>query len=148
MVRLGIAVCVQPHFIAERGAQYLSEVEPRHLPDLYRLKSLAGAGLALAGGSDAPFASADPWQAMAAAVARRTREGSVVGGAEALSPQDALALYLADSADITRSRTLDLGETADVCLLARPWSEIRNNLGSTGVRATIIAGNLVHQAPA
>ncbi len=143
---LGLAVCVQPHFIDERGDAYLRDVEPRHLGDLYRLASLAAAGIALAGGSDAPFASADPWAAMRAAASRRTREGRIVGAGEALSPEAALALYCADPADLTRQRRIAVGETADLCLLARPWSEARTRLTSDDVRATIIAGHLVHDS--
>ncbi|HMO69572.1 MAG TPA: amidohydrolase family protein [Novosphingobium sp.] len=51
---LGLPVCVQPHFIAERGDAYLADVEPHHHENLYRLASLADAGIALCGGSDAP----------------------------------------------------------------------------------------------
>src|SRR6185436_2110020 len=96
MAVLGLAVCVQPHFVAERGDRYLADVEPRHHADLYRLRSLIDASLPLAGGSDAPFASADPWQAMAAAITRTTAEERVFGADEALTPEQALALYLAD----------------------------------------------------
>ena len=149
---LGLAVCVQPHFVHERGDRYLLDVEPRHHGDLYRLASLQAAGIALAGGSDAPFASHDPWEAMAAAVSRQTREGQVIGAGEALTPEQALELYLAAPDDLTRQRQLAVGEPADLCLLTRPWAEARAGLSSDLVRATIIAGRLVHdsidQAPA
>lgn len=142
MAALGLQVCVQPHFIAERGDRYLADVEPRHQPDLYRLRTLADAGLPLAGGSDAPYGSADPWQAMAAAVSRRTIEGAVIGAAEALAPEEALALYLADPADIRRRRRIAVGEPADLCLLDRPWAQARGRLSSKDVAATLIAGEL------
>lgn len=141
---LGLAVCVQPHFVHERGDRYLLDVEPRHLRDLYRLDSLAQAGIALAGGSDAPFASADPWQAMAAAVSRQTREGHTIGADEALTPEQALALYLADPADLTRQRRIAPGEPANLVLLDRPWAEARQRLSGDEVRATLVAGRLVH----
>lgn len=140
----GIAVCVQPHFIHERGDRYLLDVEPRHHGDLYRIASLGSAGVTLAGGSDAPFASADPWDAMAAAVSRWTREGRIIGEGEALSPEQALELYLAAPDDLTRQRRIGVGEHADLCLLDRPWAEARDQLGSHLVRATLIAGRLVH----
>jgi predicted amidohydrolase YtcJ len=151
IAELGLAVCVQPHFVAERGDRYLADVEPRHHADLYRLHSLVKTGIALAGGSDAPFASADPWDAMAAAVARRTREGRVIGADEALTPEEALALYLADPLDLARQRRIAPGEPADLCLLDRPWSEARGALSSASVRATLVSGRIVHdfvdQAP-
>lgn len=142
---LGLAVCVQPHFVAERGDRYLADVEPRHHGDLYRLRSLAEAGIPLAGGSDAPFGDADPWQAMAAAVARRTHEDQVIGPGEALTPEAALQLYLADPLDLARQRRIAPGEPADLCLLDRPWPAARESLAAEAVRATFVSGRLVHQ---
>ena len=144
MAALGLRVCVQPHFIAERGDAYLRDVEERHRGDLYRLASLAEAGIALAGGSDAPFASADPWAAMRAAVSRRTRDGVVIGAGEALSPEAALALYLADPRELSRQRRIAVGEPADLCLLGVPWAEARGLLSSAHVRAVIAGGRLIH----
>ena len=141
---LGLAVCVQPHFVHERGDRYLLDVEPRHHGDLYRLASLSEAGIALAGGSDAPFGSADPWAAMAAAVSRETRGGQVIGPGEALTPEAALALYLAAPDDLTRQRRIAVGEPADLCLLSLPWQQARARLTSADVRATFVAGRLVH----
>lgn len=147
IAQLGLAVCVQPHFIAERGDRYRADVEARHLPDLYRLASLAAAGIRLAGGSDAPFASADPWQAMRAAVLRQTDGGATMSAEEALSPEAALALYLADPADLSRQRGIGLGNAADLCLLDRPWREARLRLSSADVRSTMIGGQFIDQPP-
>lgn len=144
MAALALWVCVQPHFIAERGDRYLRDVEARHQPDLYRLRTLADAGLPLAGGSDAPYGSHDPWQAIAAAVSRRTVSGAVIGGGEALTPEEALALYLADPVDIRRQRKLAVGEPADLCLLDQPWNKVRARLSSADIRAVAVAGKLVH----
>jgi predicted amidohydrolase YtcJ len=143
---LGLVVCVQPHFVQERGDRYLLDVEPRHHGDLYRLASLSAAGIPLAGGSDAPFGSADPWAAMAAAVSRQTREGQLIGANEALTPEAALALYLAAPDDLARKRRIAIGEPADLCLLKLPWQAARQRLTSADVRATIIAGRLVHDS--
>lgn len=144
MAENGIAACVQPHFVFERGDRYRIDVEARHLPDLYRLSSLRAAGIALAGGSDAPFASADPWDAMRAAVSRRTREGAIIGDDEALDPEAALSLYLAAGDDLSRQRRIAPGEPADLCLLNRPWRQARERLLSADVRATFAAGRLIH----
>jgi len=143
MAGLGLAVCVQPHFIAERGDQYLAEVEPRHIPDLYRLRSLMGGGITLAGGSDAPFGTADCWTAMRAAVSRSTGSGNVIGRDEALAPEEALALYLAEPNDLGRQRRIAVGEVADLCLLDRPWKSARDRLSSADVRATFISGSQI-----
>ena len=92
---LGLIVVSQPGFIAERGDQYLEAVDAADQPWLYRLKAFLDAGVPLAGSTDAPFGAAEPWQAMQAAVSRRSASGRVVGADEALSPEQALALFTA-----------------------------------------------------
>lgn len=144
---LGLPVCVQPHFITERGDHYLAEVERAHHANLYRLASLASAGIALCGGSDAPFGLVDPWVAMQAAVSRRTPSGQVIGAEEALSPEAALALWLADPAEPRRPRRIESGARADLVLLDRPWQVARENLSSGLVSRVWIGGDLVHQPP-
>lgn len=140
----GLSVCVQPHFVFERGDRYLLDVEERHRGDLYRLASLRDAGIPLAAGSDAPFGSADPWDAMRAAVGRQTREGQRLGKDEALTPEEALALYLADPADPQLQRHIEPGAPADLVLLGCPWAKARERFASSSVRATLIAGRVVH----
>lgn len=139
-----IAVVAQPHFVLERGDRYLVDVDKRHLEDLYRLASLREAGIVLAGGSDAPFGDADPWASMAAAVSRETRDGALLGPAEALTPEQALSLYLAAPDDLSNQRRIAPGEPADFCLLDRPWAEARLRLSSDDVRTTFIAGQVVY----
>lgn len=144
MADLGLAVCVQPHFVAERGDRYLEDVEPRLHGDLYRLRSLFDAGIVLAGGSDAPFALPDPWAAMRAAVSRETAAGRTIGPDEALSPEQALALWLADPADLKQQRKIAPDAPADLCLLARPWRAIREHLAGEDVILTVVSGEVVH----
>jgi predicted amidohydrolase YtcJ len=144
MVELGVQVVSQPHFIAERGDQYLRDVEPRERPLLYRLGAFARAGLVLAAGSDAPYGVADPWAAMRAAVSRRTAGGAIIGQDEALMPEAALALYLADPLDLRQLRVVAVGSPADLCLLDRPWAQARDRLRAEDVAMTWIAGSIVH----
>ena len=149
---LGLAVVAQPNFVAERGDAYLADIPAREWPYLYRLRAFLDAGVALAGGSDTPFGSPDPWAAMAAAVSRRTARGQVLGAQEALTPEEALGLFLADPEDLGRCRVVARGAVADLCLLEQNWAELRTGLAKARVRATLIDGRLVHdtvdQAPA
>ncbi len=145
IARLGLRVVSQPHFIAERGDRYLRDVAQVDHPWLYRLAAFHRAGVVLAGGSDAPFGSADPWAAMRAAVSRQTADGAVIGPDEALDPEAALALFLADPLDLDRERHIAPGESADLCLLSLPWAKSRSRLVAEDVRATWIAGSIVHQ---
>lgn len=148
IARLGLAVVSQPHFIAERGDIYIREVEPDHQPVLYRLRAFLNAGVCLAGGSDAPYGSIDPWAAMAAAVSRRTVAGHVIAGQEALSPEEALDLYLRVPNDLRRRRRVEPGAMADLCLLDQPWAVARSVLCASHVFATIINGKLCFQRTA
>jgi predicted amidohydrolase YtcJ len=144
IARLGLHVCVQPHFVAERGEAYLRDVEPEARPYLYRLRGFLDAGVPLAGGSDAPFGRPDPWASMAAAVSRRTATGATITPGEALTAEQALDLYLRDPADLARGRHVAVGEPADLCLLDRSWTAARADLTSVAVRATIIGGIIVY----
>jgi predicted amidohydrolase YtcJ len=82
---------------------------------------------------------------MRAAISRRTAAGKPVGLVEALTPEQALALYLADPLDLGRERVIAPGEPADLCLLDRPWAEARGRLLAGDVRTTLVAGSIIHQ---
>ena len=144
IARMGLWVVSQPHFISERGDQYSATVEARDLPSLYRLRAFVSAGIPLAGGSDAPFGSPDPWAASAAAVSRTTASGLHLGPEEALTPEQAISLFLADPIDITRQRCIEIGSGADLCLLDRPWAAARLRLSADDVKMTIAKGRVIH----
>ncbi|MFZ5719154.1 MAG: amidohydrolase family protein [Pseudomonadota bacterium] len=144
---LGLTVVTQPAFIAERGDRYAAQVSPTDLPDLYRARSLMAAGIPLAASSDAPYASADPWAGVAAAIARRSAGGRILGPDERLDPAAALSLYLDDpAAPGRRPRRVETGASADLCLLAAPLAGVLEHPSAQAVRATWIAGRLVHDA--
>ena len=141
LASLGTTVVTQPNFVRERGDAYFAEVEPRDRPDLYRCRSLEDAGIALGGGTDAPFGAPDPWAAMRAAVDRRTLAGRMLGPDEALDPERALALFTTPAHDPGGApRAIAPGALADLVLLDRPWSRARDRLDPADVSATLIAG--------
>ncbi|MEQ9736115.1 MAG: amidohydrolase family protein [Algiphilus sp.] len=122
MAELGLIVVTQPALIAERGDDYLREVEPDDQPHLYRLASLQQAGIPLALSSDAPYADIDPWRAMQAAVDRRTRAGAVIGAGEALTPEAAYDATAGDLDTPGKRRRLGVGGRADMLLLDTDWA--------------------------
>ena len=144
MRELGVTVVTQPNFVWERGDQYLNDVAPADLSSLYRARGLRDAGIEIAGGTDAPFGTPDPWRAMQAAVDRRTRSGAILGEAEALSPEDAYHLFTGPLQQPGgRSESLTVGTIADLCLIDRAWSTARESLAETNVVATIRDGALI-----
>lgn len=151
VARLGLSVISQPHFIAERGDAYVADVTAADQPLLYRLRAFLDAGITLAGGSDAPFGGTDPWASMAAAVSRKTRSGARIGPAEALTPEEALDLYLRAPDALDKRRRIEIGAPADLCLIDRDWEAARADLASVKVNATWIDGRLafdrINQSP-
>ena len=127
----------QPSFVAERGDAYRRDVEPADLPDLYRAGSLVRQGVALAAGSDAPYASLDPWAAMRAATTR------TLGADEQLAPEAALALFTGDPARPAVTRRLAVGEPADLVVLDAPLAEVLTAPDAGHVRATIARGAII-----
>lgn len=145
--RLGLTVVTQPAFVFERGDRYLAEVDAAEQDDLYRCASLLAAGVPVAGSSDAPYASPDPWAGMAAAATRRTRDGQPIGLGERIPPRQALDLYLgAQDAPGGPVRRVAAGAPADLCLLAGPYWQALAEPSAERVRATLIAGEVVHLA--
>lgn len=141
---VGVRVITQPGFIHERGDQYLHSIASADHSELYRCNTLLAHGIRLAGSTDAPYGDPDPWAAMRAAVSRRSRAGFVIGQGEQLSPEQALALFTSAADDPGgASRTIAVGEVADLCLLNCTWHEARSRLCSEDVRATLRAGALI-----
>jgi predicted amidohydrolase YtcJ len=138
----GLTVVSQPHFVAERGEQYARDVEAADLPDLWRLRSLIDAGVAVAAGSDAPFGGADPWQVMRAA----TRRPAGLGPDETVDPATALRLFLGSASTPSVPSVVAPGAAADLVLLRGPPREALGSLGSDLVAATIIDGDVVYRA--
>ncbi|MET8800624.1 amidohydrolase family protein [Nocardia sp. NPDC004568] len=142
--RLGVTVVTQPGFLADRGDDYLHRVDPADLPDLYRCRSVAEAGVGLALSSDAPYGPLDPWQVVAAAVTRRAPGGRVVGPGETLCPSQALGRYLAPLHDPGGpARSVTPGVAADLVLLDRPIGRQLAEPTAAAVRTTIIGGRIV-----
>ena len=144
IAELGLTVVTQPNFISERGDQYLRDVAADDQPWLYRLRGFLEAGIPLAGSTDAPFGDSNPWRSMQAAVTRCSSTGAAVGLDEALTPEQALDLFLSPlsnpGADATR---IEIGMPADLCLLGLPWAKARGNLAEVLPAVTMINGNII-----
>ena len=140
----GLLVVTQPNLIAERGDEYLADVDADDLAHLYPCGRLLDAGVAVGGSTDAPFGDPDPWAAMAAAVARRSAAGHVLGPAERIPARRALDLFLGPpDAPGGPVRRVEVGAVADLVLLDGPLADVVGDLRTAGVRATFIGGQPV-----
>ncbi len=142
LVDLGLTVVTQPNFVAERGIQYLADIPTEDLPSLWRIASLIDAGIAVAGSTDAPFGSPDPWAAMRAARDRRAADGRRLSAHETISARRSLELFLGSPENPAVPRRVAAGMTADLCLLAARPRDVLAELTAELVAATVIAGEL------
>ena len=144
IIDLGLTVVTQPHFIHEKGDTYLEDIPEDQWHSLYRCNSFLQKQVPLAAGSDAPFGSADPWQAIRAAISRKTRAGKRLGQEEALTPETALALFLGSLSQPQQPRSVCVGTIADLCLLTYPWEQSRDRLIKEDVRMVWRSGNIIY----
>lgn len=147
LAELGLTVVMQPGLVATRGDRYRRDVAVEDAPYLYVCRSLLAKHVPLAGSTDAPFGDPDPWAAMRAAVDRRTADGTALVPGEALSPEQALALFTSPTPG-GPPRRLEVGVTADLCLLDRPWSAARRQLERSHVVASWCEGRIAWSAEA
>lgn len=143
---LGLIVVTQPSFVRERGDIYSREVDADERPYLYRCRSLLQIGIPVAGSTDAPFGSADPWLAARSAVERKTVSGTVLGPGETVTPEEALGMFLAplDSPG-ARTRAVTVGASADFCVLRTGLREALEHLDSDHVAFTVCGGDVVFE---
>ena len=137
-----LMVVTQPNFVFEKGDSYLSDLPAPDLPHLYRCQSLLDAGVPLAFGTDAPFGDPDPWQAMQAAVERRTRKGHLLLESERASPEQALSGFLGALDQPAVRRHVREGMPADLVLMKVPWRVLRKAFSRQQVRLTFKAGEI------
>lgn len=136
--RLGIIASVQPqHALDDRDmvGRFWSEQTSIGYP----LGALRDAGIALRLGSDAPVAPLDPWQAIAAAVARTDHDR------EPWHPEERLTIDQALEASVRTS--LRPGSPADIALVGKnPLSADGAELRRMPVVATLLGGSVTHLA--
>jgi predicted amidohydrolase YtcJ len=147
---LGLTVVTNPAFVHTRGDVYRTETPRDAWGWLYRARSLAAAGVALAAGSDAPIGPPSPWVGLAAARSRRTASGAVLGPRERLGGVAALALFTRGAADALGAPDLGRlrpGGPADLIVVEPdPLRAPPDEVHATRVRLTMIGGEVVWHA--
>ena len=129
LLRLRVTVVTQPGFLADRGHDYLRDVDPSDRDNLYRCASLIEAGVPVALSSDAPYGPLDPATIIDAAVTRRVPGGQIAGPSERLTEAEASSRL---RTPVNGASTLNPGAPADVV--------IRDG---SGVTLAVVAGEVV-----
>lgn len=147
LAQVDVELGVHPGFIHSHGDRIRRLLSPDEQASYQRLASMRESGMRMFGGTDSPFAPDRLWQCMETAVTRRTASGARLDAAEALSPEDAFALFtrqgLQGSADGPR---LEVGQPADLCVIDRDWRTARSALSQTCVVLTVAAGTITWAA--
>jgi predicted amidohydrolase YtcJ len=143
----GAMAVVQPYFLYDMVGDFLAKAPPPPPSIGLPLRTLADAGVELAGSSDHPVSGYDVLAAVEAAVTRRTRNGRVVGPEEALTAEETLRAYTIGSAKALgvdgEAGTLTPGKRADIVVLSK---DPRRDLDGAWVARTYRAGELVYEA--
>jgi predicted amidohydrolase YtcJ len=145
LAALGVTVVTQPNFVAERGDQYLADINADEHHELWRVASLMKAGVPVALSTDMPFGKADPWAAMRAAVRRTTATGAMLGADECVSAREALTMFCGTASRPTEARTIEPGQPGDLVVLDASPAEVLSELDAGMVSATVIAGEVVYE---
>jgi predicted amidohydrolase YtcJ len=145
LVALRVSLAVQPMF--RSSDTWLTErLGPERAAWAYAFRSLADLGVPMAGSSDAPVETVDPWAGMAAAIA--PRRGLPPG--QELSAREALALYTTGGGQVLREPelgSLEPGAYADLVVLeARDLGDAVAQ-GAAGVQGTYLGGKATYRRP-
>lgn len=145
LLRLRPDLVVQPRFVPS-DTMLPERLGPERCRWTYAFRTLSDHGLLLAGSSDAPVESLDPWTGIAAAVAPRT--GPSRG--EELLVSEALDLYTLNAGRVLGDPglgTLEPGAPGDLVILdANSW-EAAVGMGRAAVRSTYRAGRPTYERP-
>ena len=147
---LDLLVVTNPAFVHWRGDVYRAETSGPARRWLYRARSLAAAGVALAGASDAPVVPPSPWVGLAAARTRRTAGGHVLSAGERLGAADALALFTTGAGQSLRAPTLGRlveGGPADLIVVEPdPLRAPPDEVAEARVSLTLVGGKSAWRA--
>ncbi|MCP4104537.1 MAG: amidohydrolase [Desulfobacteraceae bacterium] len=141
-----IAVVTQPEFLSHMGSENVPPLPGiRQLP----LRTLIDNGIRVAGGSDWPVVSCNPFDGIERAVTRRTGETEVLQKEEAVSVKEAIAMYTSEAAFILGQShdvgSLEAGKRADFILLSEdPFKVDKKRLSAIKVIETYLGGICVH----
>jgi len=147
---LGIVLVSQPGFLSTLGDGF-AVAFPDRCDQLYAFGSWLPDGITVAGSSDAPVITADPFLGIRDAMLRRTGAGRVLGSGERLTAAQALGLYTRAAAFAMHREdeigSLEPGKLADFVVLDKNPLEVDpEQITAINVLATICGGTLTYQS--
>jgi predicted amidohydrolase YtcJ len=149
MAKHKIPAVVSNPFLWSLGESYRISIGDERAARMMPMRTYLDRGVPLAGSSDSPVATHNPWIGMASAITRTTVQGTVLGADERLTPDEALAMYLTGGAFVLNRQAaigrIAPGTMADLVVLdADPRSLPPDALMNVEPRATMLGGEWVH----
>ncbi len=147
---MGVVPVGQPPFVYEFGDGFLRHLGRERSQLTYALRTVLDAGIPLAASSDSPVSSFQPLIGIRLAVTERTSNGTAFAPAEAISVEEAIALYTRAGAyasfDEHRKGTITPGKLADFAILRDdPRLVEPDAIDAIPVLGTISGGRLVYE---
>lgn len=147
MARLGLLLSTQPAFIHTVGDTWFDIFPPELVQAMMPLRAALDAGLTVLANSDCPSAPPSPLLGIQAAVGRRTESGRVIGADEAVTVEEAIAMYTTAAAyaageEHTRG-SIAMGRLADLVVLGDDPRELDvTEIAAVPVLATMVGGQV------
>ncbi|MCS7133916.1 MAG: amidohydrolase [Candidatus Caldarchaeum sp.] len=151
MVKLGVTVTVQPHFVVTDW-WVVNRVGERRAGWVYRFRSMDQYGVRIGFSSDTPVEPLNPWDTVYAAVSRggETNELYKHSKDEAIPINEALHHYTYGSAHVlfeeSNIGTLEPGKYADFVIVDKdPLETSTGQLKNIKNLMTVVSGNIVYR---
>ncbi len=145
MQRYNIATSMQTIFISELGKNFVKYLDDDYLNNCYPVKSVLAHNILVALSSDAPVVkNINPFKGIESAVYRKDNEGNVISKDENISVTEALKLYTANAALLsknTKTGTLEDGNFADFIVVKS--NPLDSDLMNLKVEQTYFNGDCV-----
>ena len=154
MAANGIVANVQPSFVPTDMKWVQQRLSQEHLPYAYCWKTLMKHGVVVAGGSDAPIESCNPFSGIHDAMFRMSREDATVfQPQECLSFAEALNLYTVNAAKCAGAAAekvfgqLEVGFAADMVLVSQDVLIRPESLLEAQPLLVVVGGHIQHESP-
>jgi predicted amidohydrolase YtcJ len=149
MARYRIPAVVSNPFIWSLGESYRLSIGDERASRMMPMRTYLERGVPLAGSSDSPVASHNPWIGIASAVARTTVRGTAFDPAERLTVDEAIAMYTMGGAFVINREgllgSIAVGMEADLIVLDQdPRALEPAEMMKVEPRATMLDGAWVH----
>ena len=149
MAKHRIPAVVSNPFLWSLGESYITSLGRDRASRMMPMRTYLNRGVPLAGSSDSPVATHNPWIGIASAISRTTVQGTELGPDERLTPDEALQMYTSGGAFVIHREatlgSLEAGKQADLIVLDYdPRERTPAELMDIAARATMVGGRWVH----